>query len=69
MAKQEDVERLREIKNEIQERVDEALEIVRRSGNKLEYDRAKSYWHPHICMALGDEHDYPFCAKSVRKPY
>jgi hypothetical protein len=58
MFQQEDIDRLSEIKTEMQDLIHEALEIVRSSGNKFEYDRAKAYWYAQIVMALSDDHDY-----------
>jgi hypothetical protein len=55
---QDDVDRLREIKDQMVEMADEALRIVLRSGDRFQYDRAKAYWHPHIQMALSDDHRY-----------
>jgi hypothetical protein len=53
-----DTARLREIQDKLKSLVDEALQIVHQSGNRLEYDRAKGYWHPHIIMALSKDSDY-----------
>jgi len=53
-----DVERLKEIKDQMLELLEDALGIVKQSGNKFQYDRAKAYWHPHIQMALTDDHWY-----------
>jgi hypothetical protein len=51
-------DRLHEIKEEIKSLANEALSLVRRSGNRLEYDRSKCYWHPHVVMAVTNDHDY-----------
>lgn len=53
-----EVERLKEIKDTMLELLDEAIVIVRHSGDRFQYDRAKAYWHPHIQMALSDDHMY-----------
>jgi hypothetical protein len=58
MVDQEDIDRLKKIKTEMQDLAFEALEIVRHSGNKFEYDRAKAYWYAQIVMALSSDHDY-----------
>lgn len=44
-------ERLEEIKEEILGLLHEAEDIVRR-GDRMTYQRAKSYWIPHIETAL-----------------
>jgi hypothetical protein len=54
----ESVDRLREIQEEIGELLEEALRIVKSSGDKFQIARSKSYWHPHIQMALSDYHSY-----------
>ena len=52
----EDVRRFEEIRDEIKELVYEARGMLPR--NSIEYERAKSYWIPHILMALDSDHDY-----------
>lgn len=52
------VDRLTEIKEEIGMLLDEAERLVRHSGNRMAYDRAKSYWLAHMVMALTKESDY-----------
>jgi hypothetical protein len=49
------VQRLQEIKDEIKELVEEAMEIV---SDTNERSRAEAYWYPHLLMALDDEHTY-----------
>jgi len=48
--------RLEEIKEEMLSLLDEAEHLVRQERGV--YDRAKSYWIPHIKMALTKEHEY-----------
>lgn len=50
------LERLQQIKDTIKELVYEARDLLPR--NTIENTRAKSYWIPHILMALDTEHDY-----------
>ena len=52
---QEIAEELMGIKEEIKDMIRNA-EIMLRGTD--EYNEAKSYWIPHILMALDDEHDY-----------
>ena len=47
--------RLAEIKDEINELLEEAWQLVRGTS---EEGRAKGYWMAHIRTALDDEHDY-----------
>lgn len=51
---QVDYERLVEIQKEMQSLVEEAKNLVRMSGNRPEYDRAKAYWLTYIENALDD---------------
>jgi len=51
----EAIERLREIKHEIGELIDEAMKLLR---DTPEYDRAKGYWFAHIRCALDHEHAF-----------
>lgn len=53
-----DIQRLQQIKNEIKELVIEATLILRRDAPDMVYERAKSYWIGHISTALDDESDY-----------
>ena len=50
--------RLDEIKSEMLELLDEAMQIVKRDLDSIGYERAKSYWYAHIKMALTKDHDY-----------
>jgi len=54
--KMKDVLRLQDIKDEIKELVYEAQDLIPR--DTIEFSRAKSYWLPHILMALDKDHDY-----------
>jgi len=61
----EDVERLEDIRAEMMDLLDEAKNIIRQSGNKSVYERAKAYWIGHIDSGLGggdyvDTYDYTF---------
>lgn len=47
--------RFEEIIGEIKELLEEAIDLVP-DGSALE--RAKSYWHAHISVALDHDHDY-----------
>jgi len=46
-----DIRRLEEIQREIRDLADEALEIVK-EHSEIEYERARSYWYPHILGAI-----------------
>ena len=48
-------DRLQEIKNEISELLFEAKQLLPKG---IVGDRAKSYWLPHMQMALDNSHDY-----------
>ena len=48
--------RLTEIKEKIKELVNEAEELI--SENDYVSSRAKSYWIPHLLMALDNDHNY-----------
>lgn len=50
-------DRLEEIKETILDLLIEAEDIVRR-GDRMTYQRAKSYWLPHIETAIQKEHGY-----------
>lgn len=52
-----DLRRLENIKWKIEELIDEAKHIVKGAGG-FAYERARSYWIPHIIIALSKEHDY-----------
>lgn len=50
----EDWERLEAIRCEMQELLEEAKHLVRRSGERFEYERAKAYWIGYMDNALED---------------
>jgi hypothetical protein len=52
------VERLSEIREEMETLLDEARTIIRHSGDKLTQERFKGYVHSHIVMALTEQHEY-----------
>lgn len=45
-------DRLKEIQNEMEDLLEEAKNLVRRSGDKLECERAKTYWIAYIESAI-----------------
>lgn len=47
--------RFEEIKEQIKELIDEALDLVPEGGVKA---RARAYWYPQIVMALDNDHEY-----------
>lgn len=53
-----DIKRLKEIKDQMLELLEEAHGLVKHSGDKFQAERAKAYWHPHIQMALTNDHWY-----------
>jgi hypothetical protein len=56
MDKIEAADRIREIADEIRELLQEAMEIA--GEDEMVYARARSYWYPHILIALGGDHGY-----------
>ena len=54
----ESLDRLKEIRDEMLELLDEADRILRRDFGGLIYERAKSYWLAHVKMALTKDHGY-----------
>jgi hypothetical protein len=58
MSRTEAAERIMEITEEIRGLVQEAMDLVRENGSDLTRERARSYWYPHILMALGEGHGY-----------
>jgi hypothetical protein len=50
------IERMIEIKDQIKELVNEAQDILERGT--ITYNRARSYWIPHILMELDKDHDW-----------
>jgi hypothetical protein len=55
-TRDEAIDRLREIRLEIEELVDEAMDCLRDAGGST--DRAESYWRAHIICALHNDHHY-----------
>ena len=49
---------LSRIQLEIRELVDEAKDIIEEHADDFTYQRANSYWIPHIIMALSSDHGY-----------
>jgi len=56
MSRTEAADRIREIADEIRELLAEAMDIA--GGDDMVYARARSYWYPHILIALGGDHGY-----------
>lgn len=59
MITQEDIDRLREINEEMFDLLEESQNLIRRSGCKFEYERARAYWIGHIDSALGGRNFLP----------
>jgi hypothetical protein len=54
-----DIQKLKKIRLKMLELLEEAEYLVKKnSGNGLIYERAKSYWIPHIKMSLQNETEY-----------
>ena len=51
-----DKTRLEEIKEEIKELAQEAIDLI--PWEDAEYDRAKGYWYSSIVMALDADHEF-----------
>ena len=58
MSKTEAAERIMEIAEQIRGLVQEAMDLVREEGSDIARERARSYWYPHILVALGGDHGY-----------
>lgn len=56
MSKTQAAERIREIADEIRELLAEAIDLT--DYDEGAYNRARSYWYPHILIALGGDHGY-----------
>ena len=54
----DEIERLKEIKDELKELVGEAEGLVRHLGRGMSFERARSYWIPHLRMAIDKDHDF-----------
>ena len=50
--------KLQDLRDEMLEKLDEMESLVREAGVGMTYDRAKSYWIPHVKMALTKDHGY-----------
>ncbi len=48
-------ERILEIKEEIIDLVQEAMDLMRYEGTDTERERARSYWYAHIRLALDED--------------
>lgn len=64
--RQDDINRMQEIRDEIEELAGEALRILRANGEKFAVERAKAYWYGHIMGALGDT-DYIDCMATMQQ--
>ncbi len=51
----DDIEEFESIQGQIKDLAQQALDIVKRSGDRMAYERARSYWYPHIIGNLGEE--------------
>lgn len=54
MLDKEDHIRLEEIRSEMMDLLEESMNIIRMSGNRSVYERAKSYWIGAIDAGLGE---------------
>lgn len=53
-----DIKKLEKIRSKMLELLEEAEYIVRITGSRHIYDRAKAYWIPHIKTALSNDTEY-----------
>ena len=58
MSRFEAGERILNIKDEIIELLQEAMDMVREQGTDGERNRARSYWYGHIRTSLDNDHGY-----------
>ena len=58
MSRFEAGERILNIKDEIIELLQEAMDLVREQGTDTERSRARSYWYGHIRTSLDNDHGY-----------
>lgn len=58
MANKQDIAELKEIKDEMQELLDRATRIIRHTGDRHIFERAKAYWIGHIATGLGHDSEY-----------
>lgn len=63
MSRSEAGERILDIKDEIIELLQEAMDLVREHGTDSERGRARSYWYGHIRTSLDNNHG--FLASSI----
>ncbi len=45
------------LRDEMLEKLDEMVDLLREADSEMTYNRATSYWIPHIRMALTKDHD------------
>lgn len=55
-AKTDEIDRLREIQEEVEELVGEAMACIRAAGGSTA--QADAYWKPHIIGAIRNDHEY-----------
>jgi len=53
-----DLERLKEIREEMNSLLDEATQLLKKSATSIAYQRAASYWLAQVRIELNIEHDY-----------
>ena len=58
MSRFEAGERILNIKDEIIELLQEAMDLVREQGTDTERSRARAYWYGHIRTSLDNDHGY-----------
>jgi hypothetical protein len=58
MSRFEAGDRILNIKDEIIELLQEAMDLVREHGTDTERSRARSYWYGHIRTSLDNDHGY-----------
>ncbi len=58
MSRFEAGERILEIRDEIRELLQEAMDLVREKGTDLEREQARSYWYGRIMIDLGGDHGF-----------
>ncbi len=46
------------LRDEMLEKLDEMVDLLREADSEMIYNRATSYWIPHVRMALTKDHDY-----------
>ncbi len=63
----EDWERLKKIQDELRGLLKEAKNLIRLSGNRMEYERAKAYWLAHIEFAVDKVNPYDLTMEDTIK--